>query len=232
MPWKWYSDYNIDPSASSNKDLTRDEIKECICLFCGSSKVHRDDHFNTTTGTSLDVYCDRLIKSADDGYLVMALNPATAGRKATTLFFQKSKALTSHFREDVWVASLGLDDSDFPDKDDEPAASRGFLRSRFNSALDLFMKRIGVKALYSVDAANNTTPSPWGRPISRLEFYGLKRKGVPDGTPGHAKRSDWEQDGTESWFSGPDGWIEHWAGNTGKLGPGWWSFRVIKIKRR
>jgi hypothetical protein len=233
MQWKWYSDYEIVPSASK-KNLTRDEIKESIELFRNCAKVHELDNFDTRPGTghTLDYYCDHLIESAGLGYMVMAYNPSNVGGKATALFFQKSRSLSKELFEDVWVVSLAFEDSDFPKDDSEPAASRGFLRGRFNSELHRFMNRMRVDALYSIDPATNTIPNPWGRPISRIEFYGCKRNGVPDGRNGGDDYADWEQDGGDKWYSGPEPYHRHWAGKTGELGPDWWSFRVIKIKRR
>jgi hypothetical protein len=235
--WKWYSIYNIDPPRP-RKNLTRAEIKECIELFRDTADVHASDNFDLTAHT-LDDYCDRLIDSADNGYLAMALRPAGNGHYANTLFFQKSKGLTSFYGHDAWVVSLGFDDAGFPAHLPEPAATRGYLRRHLNTALDQFMTALGVSVLYLVEpkpiATPTTAPPAGARPIARIDFYGRKRPGIPDGAPGNANRSDWEKDMLSEIgdaFSGPGGYFKHWAGETGNTGTGSFEFVAMRIKRR
>jgi hypothetical protein len=239
-PWKWYSAYDI-PNAAHKKDLTPHDILDCIRLLIGTAGVHLYDNFDTSTGTTLADYRDEFIDSANHGYMVMALKaagPNNSGQQesANTLFFQKSDGLSAHYGEDAWVVSLGLDEADFPAAA-EPANSRGYIRGRLNYALHMFMRKMGVSTLYSVDPSPIALPNPApnARPISRLEYYGRYRSTLPDGAVGHPNRSDWEKVGVGDLgdlFVGQEIIHRYWAGTTGTDIFGVSSFYVKKLRQR
>lgn len=236
--WKWYSKTEIDSAQTDLKGLSDAEIIRCIDLFRNTAKVHSEDDFDLSKHT-YEEYVGKLKKSADGGWLVMALQPAGGAHTANTLFFQKSRGITDHYGRTAWVVSLGLDESNYPSDDVEPAATRGYIRTYLNSALDLFIDAMPNDRLYIVDPESLKTPVTRplrsARPIAKIDFYGRYRSNVVDGNAGDANRSDWEKETVDEQgerFTGQDGFHEHWGGKFGKSMNGPWEFRSMRIKRR